>query len=221
MNFKIAANVRLISTLSAQKKSESCKEEIRFFVFWYHLPRAQNIKPIFLFPTPLVQKFPAGTLELIRFGANSDPRRNCTLCRNFSAGTSELTLFWRQLGRPLGMKIPRDSLSGIPLHFCWRLRINCFWRQLGSLLELSRLHLGINSVWRQFGSPLGFAIPGDSFSGIPPCFPPFGFTLLICSCGTTFSPLGVYYSSPLLENYIYPQVGLPALRLLTSWNIIL
>ena len=32
-------------------------------------------------------------------------------------------------------------------------------------------------------------IPGDSLLGIPICFPPLGFTLLICSCGTTYFPV--------------------------------
>ena len=71
----------------------------------------------------------------------------------------------------------------------WHLRINLFWIQLGFSLEFPRWHLGINSIWRQLRSPLGFAIPGDSFSGIPPCFPLLGFTLLICSCGTTYFPV--------------------------------
>ena len=59
---------------------------------------------------------------------------------------------------------------------------------------------------RQLGSPLGFAIPGDSFSEIPPCFPPSGFILLICSWGTTFTLLGVYYYSPFLGNYINHKI---------------
>ena len=96
----------------------------------------------------------------------------------------------RQLRSPLGMKIPVDSFSGIPLCFRWRLRINYFWCQLGSSLEFSRWHLGINSVWRQLILPLGFAIPGDSFSGIPPFFPQLGFTLIICLWGTIFPPVG-------------------------------
>ena len=88
------------------------------------------------------------------------------------------------------MKIPGDFFSGIPLRFRWCLIINSFWCQLGPSLEFSRGHLGINSVWCQLGSPLGFAIPVDSFAGIPPCFPPLGFTLLIRLRGTTFSPVG-------------------------------
>ena len=45
---------------------------------------------------------------------------------------------------------------------CWHLRINYFWRQLGSSLELSLWNLGITSFWRQLGSSLGMEIPGDS-----------------------------------------------------------
>ena len=78
----------------------------------------------------------------------------------------------------------------------WHLGINSFWRQLGSSLEFSFWHLGIKSVWHQLRYPLGFEIPGYSFSGIFLCFPPLGFTLLICSCGATYFPVGylLYYS---------------------------
>ena len=72
---------------------------------------------------------------------------------------------------------------------CWHLDINSFWCQLGLSLELSCWNFGINSVWRQLVSPLGFLIPGDSFLGIPHCFPPFGFNLIIPSCGTKYFPV--------------------------------
>ena len=58
---------------------------------------------------------------------------------------------------------------------------------LGFLLEFPRGRLGNNSFWQPFGSLLLFAIPGDSFLGIPPCF----------------SPYGVYRYSTLLGNSIY------------------
>ena len=119
------------------------------------------------------------------------PPRNCTLRRNCPTGTSEFIFFWHQLGYPLGMIIPGDSLLGVHLCSLCRLGIKSFWSQLRFPLELYLWHLRINSVWRQLGSPLGFAIPGDSFLGIPPYFPLLGFTLLIHSCGTTFSPVGV------------------------------
>ena len=102
----------------------------------------------------------------------------------------EFISFWHQLGSPLGMKIPRDSFSGIPLRCCWRLGINSFCRQLGSLLEFSRWHFGNNSVWHQIGSPFGICDFQRFLLGIPPCFPLLGFTLLIRLCGTTFSPVG-------------------------------
>ena len=138
----------------------------------------------------MAQNSPASASELFPFCANSYLRRNFTLRKNCPAGTSDFISFWRQLGSPLGMKIPGDSFSGNPIRFRWRLGTNSFWRQLGSSLELSRWHLVINSVWYQLGLPLGFLIPGDSFSWIPPCFPLLEFTLFICSWGTTFSPVG-------------------------------
>ena len=94
------------------------------------------------------------------------------------------------------MKIPGDSLSGIPLCFRWRLGINYFWRQLGSSLELSCWHFKINSFWFHMGSPSVFAIPVDSLSGITPCFTLLGFTLITRLCGTTYFPVGglLYFS---------------------------
>ena len=56
-------------------------------------------------------------------------------------------------------------------------------------MEFPRGRLRTNSFWRPFGSLLLFAIPGDSLSGIPLCFPPLGFTLIVSSLGTQFSPL--------------------------------
>ena len=89
--------------------------------------------------------------------------------------------FWHQLGSSLGLEIPGDSFLGIPLCFRCHLGITSFWRQLRSLLELSRWHLGIISFKRQLGYSLGLGITGDSFSLIPICFPPLGFTMIIRS----------------------------------------
>ena len=83
----------------------------------------------------LALNYPADTSELFPLGANSDLHINCTLHINCLAVTSEFISFWRQLRSPLGMKIPGDSFSGIPLRFFWCLGINYFWRQLGSSLE--------------------------------------------------------------------------------------
>ena len=105
----------------------------------------------------LARNYPAGTSELFPLGANSDLRRNFTLSINFPAGVKSqiyveiihyvkivlqaprnLSLFWSHLGSYLGVKIPGDSFSGIPLRFRWCLGINSFWSQIGSLLEFSR-----------------------------------------------------------------------------------
>ena len=139
---------------------------------------------------PLAQNTPADASEWFHFCSNLALRRSFALRRNYPSGTSEFILFWCPLGLYLGVKNPRDSFSGIPLCFRWCLGITSFWRPLGSSLESSRRRLGNNSVWRPFRSPLGFAIPWDSFSGIPPCFPPLGFTLIFRSRGTTFFPVG-------------------------------
>ena len=58
-------------------------------------------------------------------------------------------------------------------------------------MELSRGHLRINSFWRQLVSPLGFAILVDSLLWIPLSFSLLGFTMIFCSWGTTYFPVGV------------------------------
>ena len=63
------------------------QRETRLFISWNTLPRALNLKPKFELQTSLTQNAPAGTLELIYFGANS------VLCCNCPAGTSELLTF--------------------------------------------------------------------------------------------------------------------------------
>ena len=73
------------------------------------------------------------------------------------------------------MKLKGDSLWGFLFTFSGTSEL----LPLGSLLEFPCGRLGTNFVWRSFGSLLGFAIPGDSFSRIPPCFPPLGFTLIV------------------------------------------
>ena len=59
--FKKHSTVRMLSTSSAQKKSEPYKGEIYFFRSWNTLPRAQNFKPKFEFQTSLAQNYPVGT----------------------------------------------------------------------------------------------------------------------------------------------------------------
>ena len=94
----------------------------------------------------LARNYPTFTSELFPLGANSDLRRNCTLHKNCPSGTSEFISFWRQLGSSLGVKIPGDSFSGIPLQFRWCLGISSFWRQLGSSLEFARGPHGYNPL---------------------------------------------------------------------------
>ena len=151
---------------------------------------------------PLVQNSPSGTSELFPFCENWYLGRYCSLWRHCPAGTSEFVSFWRQIGSHLGMKNPGDSFLGIPLGFCWRLGNNYFWRQLESSLKFSRWHLRIDSIWRQLILSFGFVILRYSVSGISPCFPPFGFTLLIRLWGTIFSLLWVYCYSLFLGYYI-------------------
>ena len=87
--------------------------------------------------------------------------------------------------------------SGIPLWFCWYIGITSV-----GILFVIFIHrrLGTNSVWRPFVSLLLFAIPGDSFSGIPPWFPQLGFTLIVL----------------LDRNYVFPRRGFTVLLL--SWG---
>ena len=102
----------------------------------------------------------------------------------------------------LGRETQRGSLWGFLFVFAGTSELF----QLGSLLEFPRWRLGTIFVWCLFGSFLGYVIPGDSFSGIPPCFSPLGFTLVVRLLGTPFPPLGVYCSSPVLGNYINHQM---------------
>ena len=112
------------------------QREICLFSYWNFLTCAQKLKPKFQFQTSLVRNSPAGTSELLPFGANSD-------------------LTWD-------------------------------WILLDILLRDSSL------------------------------FPPLVFTMLLLSWGITWmvkwrngkmniSPLGFYYASPLLGNYINHQ----------------
>ena len=86
----------------------------------------------------------------------------------------------------------------------WHLRINSFWRQLGSLLELSCWHLGITFFWCQLGSYLGLEIPGDSSQGFLFAFPHWGLLCLSFRGGLHISPSVFYYASPFLGNYMSP-----------------
>ena len=85
------------------RKSEPCKEEIRFLVSWYNLPCARNYKPLFEFQILPTQNYPTGTSEIIPLA----PTRIyveivCnveifSLAWNYPAGTSELFLLGANL----------------------------------------------------------------------------------------------------------------------------
>ena len=75
--------------------------EAHLFRSWNTLPCNQSLKPKFQFQTPLAQKFPNGTLELVPFGANSD------LCCNFPDGTLALLLFGANSDLPWDWKSRR------------------------------------------------------------------------------------------------------------------
>ena len=85
--------------------------EIRLFRYWNTLPRAQNLKPKFEFQTRLAQNSPAGTSELISFGANSDLRWNCP------AGTSELLSFVANSDFPWDWKFLEINYRGFLFAF--------------------------------------------------------------------------------------------------------
>ena len=117
-----------------------------------------------------------------------------------------------------GIGIPRDSFSGIPFCFLWHLRINSFYRPLRSSLKFFPWHLGINSFWRQLGSPMWFGIPGDSFSGFLFSFTRWGLLCLSVHRELHIYPLGFYYTSLFLGNYLHlgPIRGYQKMRSLSS-----
>ena len=147
----------------------------------------------------MAQNSPAGTSELIPFGAKSDLRRNCKLRRNCPAGILELLPFGANLELPWGWKSPEIPSQGLFFAFAGASELIPFGANSDLRWNCPTGTSEPDSVWNQLGSLLGFAITGDSFSGISPCFPPLGFTLLI-----------------FLWNYIFPSSGFTIL--LISWG---
>ena len=94
--FKNSSTFVLFPLRLLGRKSEPCKEEIRFLVSWYTLPRARNFKPLFEFQTPPAQNYPAGTSESITLAPTRiyvEIIHNVDivlLAQNYPAGTSEL-----------------------------------------------------------------------------------------------------------------------------------
>ena len=101
------------------RKSEPCKEEIRFLISWYTLPRARNFKPLFEFQTPPVQIYPAGTSELFPLA----PTLMCVeivqnldivlLSQKYPAGTSELSPLGANSDLHRNFTIRRNFLPGV------------------------------------------------------------------------------------------------------------
>ena len=94
--FKNSSTSVLFPFLPLGRKSEPCKEEIRFLVSLYTLPRAWNFKPLSEFQTPPARNYTAGISELIPLAPTRiyvEIVHNLgivSLAQNFSAGTSEL-----------------------------------------------------------------------------------------------------------------------------------
>ena len=97
-NFKIAVLPFCFHFVGSEEKSEPCKEETRFLVSWYILPRARNFKPLFEFQIPPAQNYPASTSELIPLAPTQiyvEIVRNVyivLLVQNYPVGTSELLI---------------------------------------------------------------------------------------------------------------------------------
>ena len=144
----------------------------------------------------LAQNALADASEWFPFCSDLALRRNCTLHKSFPQALRNLFPFGARSDRTWVWNSNGDSLRWFLSAFAGYVELLL----LGSLLEFPRGRLGTNSVWRPFGSLLLFAIPGDSFSGIPPCFPPLGFTLIVLFA----------------RNYAFPHRGFTVLLL--SWG---
>ena len=143
---------------------------------------------------PLEQISLSDASEWFPFCSNLDLRRNPTVHKKFLQPL--FISFWRPLWLYLVVLFKWGFLSGIPLCFRWYRGLT----SAGILIGISRGRLGTNSFCSLFGSLLLFAIRGDSFSGVPPCFP----------------PLGVYLNSSFARNSVFPRRGFTVLLL--SWG---
>ena len=97
-------NVCLLSTSSAQKKSEPCKGKY------------VSLDIGIMYPAPKI----------------SNPNFNFKLCwREILPLPLRITSFWRQLGSSLGLEISRDSSGGLLFAFtCWGLLCFSFLGEL-------------------------------------------------------------------------------------------
>ena len=146
-----------------------------------------------------------------------DLRRNPTVHKRFLQTLRNLFPFGAHSDRTWAYHLNGDSFWVFPFAFAGTADLF----PLGFLLEFSCGRLRTNSFCCLFGSLLLFAIRGDSFSGIPPCFPPFGvylnslfprnsvfhrrgFTVLLLSWGTPCIPLAVNHT-PICRKPSCPQ----------------
>ena len=145
---------------------------------------------------PLEKISLADASEWFPFCSDSDLRRNHTVHKKFLQALRNLFPFGAHSDRTWVYNLNGDSFRGSPFAFAGTTDL----LPLGFLLEFSRGCLGTNYFCCPFGSLLLFAIRGDSFSGIPPCFP----------------PLGVYLNSSFARNSVFPHRGFTVLLL--SWG---
>ena len=116
---------------------------------------------------PLEQISLADASEWFPFCSNSDLRRNPTVHKKFLQALRNLFPLGAHSDCTWAYNLNGDSFRGFPFAFAGTADLLL----LGFLLEFSCGRLGTNYFCRPFGSLLLFAIRGDSFLGIPPCFP--------------------------------------------------
>ena len=145
---------------------------------------------------PLEQIYLADASEWYPFCSDSDLRRTPTIHKNFLQALRNLLPFGPHSDRTWAYNLNGDSFRKLP----YALAGTADLLPLGFLLEFTRGRLGTNSFCCPFGSLLLFAIRGDSFSEIPPCFP----------------PLGVSLNSLFARNSVFPCRGFTVLLL--SWG---
>ena len=169
------------------------QREIRLFRYWHTLPRARNLKPKFEFQTPLAQNSPAGTSELIPFGAKLDLRWN------YPSGTSELLPFGANSDLPWDWKLPEIPSCGFLFAFtCTSELIPC-----GTNSDLCWNYPTGTSELIPFGNSSD--IPWDLvFLDITSQIFIFDFPCWDLLC---LSVRGELHISPLDFNYDYPLLG--------------
>ena len=145
---------------------------------------------------PLEQIYLADTSEWFPFCSDSDLRRNPNVHKKFLQALRNLFPFGAHSDRTWAYNLNGDSFRGFPFALAGTADL----LTLVFLLEFSRGRLGTNSFCCPFGSLSLFVICGDSFSGIPPFFP----------------PLGVYLNSLFARNSVLPRRGFT--MLLLSWG---